>query len=230
MQKVLVVSRHDLRQELAKTVLGRLEVEFVVAGNAAAGRKAMRAHHARLVIVALGERRATEEFVKRARRDKQTRNASLLAVLPTLLPKEEKSLRKAGASAVVAGAVDPFRWNGPLEKLLRLADRRAAEIPVRFWVWYRFSGDEAPTRGRAMNVSARGMLLETDAPIDVEAGTRVEAEFTLPGRAQALGVVGRVVRDEGGRGGHRRFAIEYVHPTPAVQDALESFVNVAQLD
>src|SRR5215510_4418758 len=105
MQRVLVVAPQDLRAELRRTVLGKDDVELSHVKTAAAGRKAMSARRTRLVVIALGKREATERFLKQCRADKRTRNASLVVMLPTLSPTEEKSLRESGASAVLAGSV-----------------------------------------------------------------------------------------------------------------------------
>lgn len=229
MERVLIVGPEDLRPALSKTVLGESDVEYVLARNAAAARKSLREKRTRLVIVALGERKASEQFVKSVRKDARTRKVSLLVLLPTLLPDEEQALRKAGASAALAGRVDPYLWNELLLKLLRVAERRAAAVPVRFWVWYRFSNEEKPVRGVSRNVSVRGMLLEVEQPLQVEPGTRLETEFALPGREGVLRALARVVREEPASArGRRRFAIEFLELTPRVEDRIEAFVRSAR--
>jgi hypothetical protein len=78
-------------------------------------------------------------------------------------------------------------------------------------------------------VGVSGVLLEVDQPLEVEPGTRVETEFTLPGRDQVLRAIGRVVREEPGTGkGRRRVAIEFIDLTSRVQDQIEAFVNAAR--
>lgn len=225
MQTVLVVSPDDLRPDLAKTVLGRSNVEYVLARDSEAGIEAVRTHRPQLAIVALGDQDAAEGFVRRIREDKITRGVALVVMLPWVLPAGEESLRRAGASAVLGGRVDPFLWNEPLERLLHVAVRRETKLPVRFWVWFRFSNEERATRGLALNVSVRGMLLEAEQPVDVESGTRVEVEFAFPGREQTLSVIASVVRDAGEQAGRRRFGIEFLDPPSSLRDRIEAFVE-----
>ena len=225
MQTVLVVSPDDLRPDLAKTVLGQTDVELVLAKDSEAGIEAVRTRRPRLAIVALGDQDATESFVRRIREDKITRNVGLVVMLPWVLPAGEESLRRAGASAVLGGRVDAFLWNGPLERLLHAPPRRETTLPVRFWVWFRFSHEEKPTRGLALNVSVKGMLLEAEQPVEVESGARVEIEFELPGREQTLNVIGSVVRDAGERAGRRRFGIDFLNMPSSMREKIEAFVE-----
>lgn len=225
MQTVLVVSPDDLRPDLAKTVLGQSDVEYVLARDSEAGIEAVRTHRPRLAIVALGDQDVAESFVRRIREDKITRNVGLVVMLPWVLPAGEESLRRAGASAVLGGRVDPFLWNGPLERLLSSAARREAILPVRFWVWFRFSHEEKATRGLALNVSVKGMLLEAEEPVEVETGTRVEIEFAFPGREQTLSTVASVVRLAGEQAGRRRFGIEFLNLPGHLRERIEAFVE-----
>jgi CheY-like chemotaxis protein len=224
--KVLVVSPEDLVPGLAKTVLGQSDVDYVVARDADAGCEAARAQRPQLAIVALGTREKSEEFLRRIRGDEQARSVHVLVSLASALPAEQLSLREAGATAVVAGSLDPFLWNQTLERLIESGRRRTASIPVRFWVWYRLSANEQPARGRALNVGVRGMLLETDQPVSVDHGTEVEVEFVLPDRDVALRLRGRVVREaEAGAAGQRRFGIEFLGLPSDDHDRIAAFVE-----
>jgi len=228
MQKVLIVSAEDLRDDLSRTILGQAEVEYQLATDAEAGFRAAQ-QRPRLVIVALRDQEATVAFIQRVRQDPEARDASVLAVRESALPAEVEALRRAGAGAVVPRRVDPFLWNDPLERLLSIAARREASIPVRFWVWYRLPSDEKPIRGRAVNIGARGMLIEAPA-VDIEHGTQVEAEFSFPGSETPLRAVARVVREAGhGGDGRRRFGIEFINLSPEARDRIEAFVSAAGL-
>lgn len=226
MPKALLVSAEDLRPDLAKTVLGQAEVELVLARDAESGWQAVRDDQPRLVIVALAGLDPTLAFVRRVRDDERTRRVGIVSLLPSVLPAEEAALRRAGASAVMAGRVDPFLWNGPLEKLLGAAARRDASIPVRFWVWYRFAPEEKPLRGLALNVSVNGMLLEADQPLEVEHGTQFEMEFRFGAQEVLIQAAARVVREAGeGPEGRRRFGIEFLNLPPDAHDKIATFVE-----
>ncbi len=226
MPSALIVSAEDLRPELARTVLGQADVELLAATDAESGWAGIREHRPRLVIAALGELDATLDWVRRVREDPATRSVGLLVVLPSVLPADEAALRRAGASAVMAGRIDPFLWNEPLEKLLGAAARRSASIPVRVWVWYRFNREDKPVRGLALNISVHGMLLEADQPVAVESGTQVETEFRLIGQDQPLQAMARVVREaDVGSEGRRRFGIEFISLSPQAHDRIAAFVE-----
>ena len=226
MPSVLIVSAEDLRPELARTVLGQAEVELLAAPDAESGWAAIREHHPRLVIASLGELDTTLAWVRRVREDPTTRSVGLLVVLPSVLPADEGALRRAGASGVMAGRIDPFLWNDPLEKLLGAAARRSASIPVRVWVWYRFNHEDKPVRGLALNISVHGMLLEADQPVPVENGTQVETEFRLIGQDQPMHAMARVVWEAGEASeGRRRFGIEFINLSPQVHDRIAAYVE-----
>lgn len=226
---MLVVSADDLRAELSATVLGQDDTEYVVAHDAETGWESARAHQPQLVIVALGGAEPALALIRRIRDDERTRSVGLLVLLPSVLPPEEETLRRAGAGAVLVGRVDPFRWNKPLERLLGIAARRATMIPVRLWVWYRFAPEEKPASGLACNISVHGMLIEAEEPVDVEHGTRVETEFSLPGREQTLRALARVVREAGETPeGRRRFGIEFLKLSPEAHDKIAAFVEAEQ--
>lgn len=228
MLKVLVVSPNDLRSELSTTVLGQAEVEWLVARDGETGFELARKQQPSLSIVALGDREAAEAFARRIRGDQLTRSCGLVVLVSSVLPPEEESLIGAGASAVLAGRVDPFLWNPTLQKLLRVPARREVSIPVRLWVWFRLSPEEEPARGLVLNVSANGMLVEAERLVDVEKGTKLEAEFKLPGSFQPLNVVARVAWGAGSGEGRPRFGIEFLNLDGDVRDRIQAFVSAAR--
>lgn len=225
MHTILVVSRDDLRPQLAKTVLGKSNVDFLLARDPEAAWQTARDHRIRLAILALPDHAQSEALVRRLRGDEATRGAGVLVGLPRATPVEEEAVRRAGASMVLVGPIEPFLWNEPLERLLNVASRRAATIPVRFWVWYRLSEEEAPVRCLALNVSVHGMLLETDAALEVESDARLEVEFVLPGRDFPLRCLARVARDAGSEGSRHRLGIEFVGLSAEARERIAAFVE-----
>lgn len=221
MQGVLVVSPDDLRPDLQKTVLGRGDVELLLAPNAQAGFEAACARRPVLVIVALGGRAGAEALVGRIREDQLTRHVGVVVILPSFLPAEEEALRRAGANKVLSGRPDPFRWDEALDVLLRAPARRAVRIPVQFWVWFRF-GDEEPSQGRVLNLSRHGMLLETTQPVEI--GTRFEAQLKLPDGRGDLKVVGEVVRDAGAGSDQWHYGVVFRNLGDEVGSRLEAFL------
>jgi CheY-like chemotaxis protein len=222
MPTVLVVSPDDLESDLKKTVLGRGGIELLAASDATAGIEAALRDAPKLVIVALGDRDAAESFVRRLREHERTREMSVAVLLPSYLPPDEAALREVGANALLSGRPDPYRWDDALDKLLKVPARRAVRIPVRFWVWFRFPGDE-PNEGRALDLSPHGMLFESARELEV--GTRFEAQFRLFAGTAELTLVGEVVREAGSRDGRLLYGVRFHNASPEVLMQLEAFVE-----
>jgi len=223
MPAVLYVAAEDRRPELSSTVLGRADLEWVAERDSEAAVTAASACLPSLVIVALGERAASESLVRRLRENERTRPLPVVVLLQAPLPPDEEALRAAGADAVLTGSPDPFRWDQVLDTLLHVPSRGAVRIPVLFWTWFRL-GDEAPRQGRVLNLSAQGMLLE--APQELETGTRIEAQLQVP-RAQEVTVVAEVVRDAGSTEGRWLYGLVFRGLTEEARRQLEAFVREA---
>jgi CheY-like chemotaxis protein len=225
MAKVLIVSAADLRSELSRTVLGGADIELLLAPDLQAGLEIARIHKPKLVIVSASDVAQAGEFVRRIREDPATRHAGVVVLVQTIRPNDEESLRRAGANTVLVGRVDPFLWNKPLGKLLHVAGRREVSIPLRLWVWFRFSPDEQPTRALCVNLSVHGMLLEVVEPLEAPMGTKLEVEFQLPGRDTVLDVLGEVVREAGSQKGRSRFGIKFLNLRGDVRETIADFAG-----
>jgi CheY-like chemotaxis protein len=223
MPKVLIVSTTDIRAELASTVLGRSEIEWVLAPDPEAGFEKACSEQPKLVIAALNELGQTEAFLRRIRQDEATHHVGLVVLAATLPPQDEESLLQAGANVVLSGRADPFRWNEALETLLRVPWRRKVRISVRLWVWFRFSSDEQPIQGRALNLSVHGMLLETSQPLEI--GAKFEAQLQLHDGAREITVIGQVMRESGAADGQWRYGVEFVSLRGDGRDRLWAFVE-----
>jgi hypothetical protein len=225
MPKVLIVSATDLRSELSRTVLGESDIEWLLAPDAQAGLDAARIHQPKLLIISASEVPEVEAFVLRIREDAVTRRASVAVLVPSIAPGEEESLCRAGANTVLVGRVDPFLWNQPLGQLLQVAGRREVSIPLRLWVWFRFSPDEQPARALCLNLSVSGMHLEVMQPVEAHRGTRLELEFQLPGRDEVLDVRAQVVREAGLDEGRSRFGIRFLNLRRDVRERIAAFAG-----
>src|SRR5262245_15391175 len=205
---MLVVSAADLTAELGATVLWRDDVRRVSVPDHAGGFDAIRAFSPNLLLLDASAPEETEFFIRRVRGDAATRSTAI-AVLSRSDLADEDLLRRAGANLVLTPPVDPRLWNGRLEELLRVPPRRAARIPVRLNVWSPAGPGEALAEGTALNLSIRGMLLET--PMRLEVGTKLDLAFQLPGAPDVHRVVGQVVRHagtlEGGQGSGVAFVV-----------------------
>ena len=193
MPRVLIVAADDLTPELGRTVLWRSDIERVFAPSLARAFELTASRPPDLLLLDGGDREATLAFVQRLRDMAGTRRASVAVLTRSVSAAEDEELRRAGANLVLGGHVDPNLWDARLEELLAVPRRREARIKVRFEVWSRFEPDSVPIEALALNISLRGMLLQTPEPVDI--GTQLDLAFALPGAEEELRAVGQVVRE-----------------------------------
>lgn len=219
MPRVLIVASPATVSELERTVLWRSNVERVFALDEDPI-QSIRRTNPQMVLLGEGVGGATEALLQEIRRHPDIRRVSVavMAQKPDLAREEE--LRKAGANVVFAGEVVPCLWDGWLEQLLSVPPRRDARLPVRFEVWCRSGGEDEAIEGMSVNLSLKGMLLETDEPADI--GSRLDIRFRLPGDAQELRTVGQVVREEGSQ--PMRLGISFLILRDSARDKIRDFV------
>jgi DNA-binding NarL/FixJ family response regulator len=194
MPKVLIVSATDLAPELGRSLLWRDDIERVfVPPLGEAAFQAARRLEPRLVVVDGADSAATLELIRRLRADDATRTCSIAVLSRSPGLADEEGLRTAGANLILAGEAEPSLWDSRFEELLDVPRRLEMRIKVRFEVWSRFEPDTEPIEAIALNISLRGLLLETEEPLDI--GTNLDLHFTLPGQEDELRAVGKVVRE-----------------------------------
>jgi c-di-GMP-binding flagellar brake protein YcgR len=98
-------------------------------------------------------------------------------------------------------------------------------LPVRFWLWFRV-GEDAPLHGRILNLSTRGMLLETKQPAEI--GTRLEAEFHLADGREDLHVVGEIVREAGSEEGRSLYGVAFKSVGEEYSRRLQAFIDAGR--
>ena len=76
--------------------------------------------------------------------------------------------------------------------------------------------------GRSMNISATGMLLETEHVLPGEASMRLQ--FYLPGESRAVKVVVEVLRSEF-KGNMARYGVRFVDLSNEARDQIERYVQ-----
>jgi hypothetical protein len=205
MCKVLIVSLHDLAPQLGRTVLWRSEVERVIAPPQSALEVARRLAP-RLLVLEASDVPLTVDMIRKLRQEPLTHHASVVVLLRT--PERPDALEGSGANLILTGEADPSLWDTRLEELLEVPPRRDLRIPVQLEVWSRLAPEGDVTEGLGLNISPRGMLLETDDALDI--GTKVDLSFALPGRDDELRVVGQVVRDADGQARRPRCGVEFL--------------------
>jgi hypothetical protein len=205
--RVLIVAARDLTPELGDTVLWRSGIDRVFSPNADAALETLPSLGARLVVVDAEDPAGALRLVEDLRQDPLTRQASVAVLGRDLTLREEDALRVAGANLVLSGKVDPSLWDSRLEELLHVPRRREVRVPVLCEAWSQIPG-ESGVEGWALNLSLRGALIETEAPLDI--GTSIELTLQLPGQGADVKVVARVVREAGSSEGRSWSGVEFL--------------------
>lgn len=223
MPKVLIVSSSDPRPRLRETSLWRADVDrFFVSEEADAFERA-RNLIPDLIVLDGSDPVAAVALIERLRRDDVTRTASIAVLGPVAGSPKEQTLRRAGANLVLGDGADPALWEARLEELLRVPRRRETRLPVRVSVWCRASLEDTPLRGLAINVSIRGLLLESVQSLAL--GSKLDLTFPLPDEGKDLRVVGQVVREAPPAGGRSRYGVEFLLPRLEVRERIQAFVE-----
>jgi hypothetical protein len=222
MPRVLIMSSPELVSELSRTILWRNDVDRVFAdGDVSVDR--IHESGADLVILAGQDISTTLAVLASLRADGRTRGVSAGVVRQAVSLEEETQLRRAGANVVFGGQVVPYLWDAWIEELLHVPRRRDARVPVGIAVWSHTAPGSEPGRGLSVNVSVKGMLLETAEALDI--GAKIDMTFTLPG-AGALRAVGQVVREDPlGADGVARLGIEFLILRDGARERIRSFVE-----
>jgi hypothetical protein len=219
MLRVLIVASPAAVSELERTVLWRSDIERVFAvGHDPI--QSIRATRPRMVLLGDETGSTTEDLLHEIRSQPDIKRVSVAVIAQKPDLAREETLRKAGANVVFAGEVVPCLWDGWLEQLLSVPPRREARLPVRFEVWCRSVDDGEAVEGMSVNLSLKGMLLETEHPAEI--GSRLDLRFRLPGDVQDLRTVGQVVREEPAQ--PMRLGVSFLILRDTARDRIRAFV------
>src|SRR5688572_17400093 len=181
MPRVLIVASPATVSELERTVLWRSGIERVFAvGHDPL--QSIRGTSPQMVLLGDDPTAGTEDLLREIRKNPDTKRVSVAVITGQPDLAREEKLRKAGANVVFAGEVVPCLWDGWLEQLLSVPPRRDARLPVRFEVWCHAGGDGDAVEGMSVNLSLKGMLLETEHVAEI--GSRLDLRFCLPSDTQ----------------------------------------------
>jgi PAS domain S-box-containing protein len=224
-QKVLIVSRHDLRPDLGRTVLWRGQVQRVYASHGAEALELARVLRPSLTVVDAEHAPSALMLIERLRQDPEARHTGIVVLGRPGSMDQADAFRAAGANAVLPSPVEPVLWDSRLAELLQVPPRRAARIPVMLHLWASPTAEAAGLEGLVLNISVHGMLVETVAPLAI--GTRLDLNFRLPGSPAPLRVVGQVVRQAGMVDGRYRWGVKLVVLPGDAEQRIEEFVACA---
>jgi len=199
MPSALICSQADLSGELGQTLLWRHDFERHVAARLEEARMMAVAARPDVILVDRDLPRA-DQLVAQLRTDAATRHSSLVIVARGDFLAGEIGLLEAGANAILRLPAGP-EWDERLTRLLAVPVRREARIPVQFAVDASV-GPGPPIPALALNLSTRGMLMESSVPVVV--GDEIALVLRLPDAA-VMGT-GRVAR----QAASTQFGIEFL--------------------
>lgn len=222
MTRVLIAAPADLVVALDGSILKRTGVERVVALHPEHAFEAIHGSKPQLVI--LGEMPGTDTcaLLRRVRADPAVRNVQIAVI--TRLPAsqaDEMGLRRAGANIVLSAEIIPDMSEESIDQLLDVPVRREAQVPVRFVVWSHVGPDNPAVEGTSLNVSVRGLLLQTPEPVDI--GSKLELTFRLPDDDVEIRAVGKAVREHPAGDG-KQIGVEFLILREAARDRIRRYV------
>ena len=201
MPVVLICSPSDLSVELGGSAVWRDGMERLFAARQDEALTLLLAARPDLVLL---DRDLPEagSLVAAVRRDPSTRGTSLVVVARGDFEPAEVELLEAGANAILRLPAGP-EWDDRLDRMFAVPIRRNARIPVCLEVAGETESGPATVLGTVRNLGARGMLLETTAPLEV--GEDVDFSFRLDDGDEPVRGCGRVVR----QAAPSRFGVEF---------------------
>lgn len=190
MTAVLICSHaEDLKADLGGTLLWRQDVERQVAAKMEEARMLAVAARPRLVVIDRDLPWAAR-IVSALREDPSTRRLSLVVMARGDFDAAEVELLECGANAILRLPAGP-EWNPRLERLMDVPVRKETRFPVSFGVEASSNGGDS-ANAQALNLSASGMLIETEFALKVL--DEVQLQFGLPVAIETVRVAGQVVR------------------------------------
>jgi CheY-like chemotaxis protein len=221
--RVLLVSPKDLSAQLGQTVLWRQGIERLFAHNSRTGLELARQLLPNLIVADAVQLPDTPELLQSLRRDEATRRISLAAIPASSTPAAEEALRRAGANLVLPTPLEPGLWDPRLEELLDVPPRREARLRASFQLWCRADPQDELHEAVVLNISVRGMLIETREPLPI--GSTVDLRLSLPGDGGPLPLIGLVVRSSASQPERFYGGVQFLILRDQVKDRIRSYIE-----
>jgi len=189
MIRAVVVSMADIGRDLEGTVLFRQNVERHVAYEPAEVRRLADEGRVDVVVVDAAMPGASA-LVAALRQDPLTRSTAIVALGRAEFDFAHLALLEAGANAILPLPPGPD-WDDRLTRLIHVPARREARFGVDLAIDGGLRSGQR-FRGRALNLSVHGILLECRQPLDV--GDDLRLVFAMPAEYGGVEGTGTVVR------------------------------------
>jgi CheY-like chemotaxis protein len=219
--RAVIVTRTDLAPELRGTALFRHNVQRVVVSGAEEVRRLADKGKLDVVVVDSAVPGAAG-VVAALRQNPLTRPTAIVALGRSEFGFDHLDLLEAGANAILP--LPPGHdWDDRLMRIIHVPVRRAARFPVDLALE---GGLQTGLRvkGRALNLSVHGFLLECDHPLQV--GEDIRISFEMPGHKVGIRGTGTVVR--AAAAGH--FGVELTHVDDDGRVRIKRYVETGRPD
>jgi DNA-binding response OmpR family regulator len=216
---ILICASESVERELHASPVWRNDLERAVARNPTEALAQAGVLKPRLIVVDR-DLQLSEFLVRQLRTREASRSASILIVAAGEMSIDELGLLDAGANSVLRLPPGP-EWDSRVEALLRVPTRKDSRIEVDLRV--RGEAEEQAIRGRALNVSSTGMLVQTAVALSVS--SEVAFRLELPGFATSSGEVegrARVVRQSASG----EYGMSFVEMEPIGAEMLRRFLSI----
>jgi CheY-like chemotaxis protein len=215
MLRALIVSKQDLKPELAGTIIGRQGIEVY---------RVEKITDARLVGSSLGvqvilvdrEFPDSAAFIQKLRKETATRDRSIAVLSRRAVQFTDKELLAAGANAILRLPPDAT-WDDRFSKLLTVPVRQQARMPVHIKLPAALASEAV-----VLNLSPGGMLIATHEPLKV--GDEFKFRLPLPLGEVVIGRA-RVARDARPTG----FGIEFLELESDGKEQVHDFLRSARV-
>jgi DNA-binding response OmpR family regulator len=160
------------------------------------------------------------EFCRGIRDDERTRSISLLFVCDRGDDAHSEQCLEAGCNDVIFRPLHRQELDVKIAKLTAIPSRRQLRTLTRIEVSLENSGRFV--MGRSLNISATGMLIESERVLPGEG--RLRLKFFLPGEAAPVQVMAEVLRAEFS-GNMARYGLRFVELQPDAREQVERYVQ-----
>jgi PAS domain S-box-containing protein len=207
--RVLIVSAHDLHDELRRTELSRSGIERLQVRETAAARDAARRFQPNLLLIDAEEEQDATDLVCSLRADETARASAIVVLSRGLAAEADRRLLAAGANLIVPLPLNGELWRSRFEELLLAPPRCETRIPVRAALWTQeLEESAAEFQGTALNISVGGMRIDTSRLLLL--GAKLDVMFRLPGEEEEISVMAQVVWSARGAQGLYRSGLQFL--------------------
>jgi CheY-like chemotaxis protein len=221
---VLLVDDSKLMLQMEEAVLGKEHYQLLRATTGKEAMNLIRSEKPSLVLLDFYLPDVTgEEVAKAIRANPDTAHTSIIMVTVDGSPEQQEKCFRAGCNDFILKPLDHGMLRHKVERLMSIAPRTPYRILVKITPLGKGAQAGAFVFGSSVNISATGMLVESEKSFEV--GQELDVQFYLIGVPQAVSARGAVVRvDEKGFLRSKAYGILFKEVTPEVRAAIEQMV------